>query len=138
MKTLQCIILILVGITLLTTVSEAQERAATIEFMQVPSVGEGPDSRSDISGKVTGLAKPGNYKLVIYAHTDQWYVQPLADASYTDIAADGQWSNWTHLGGRYAVLVVRPTYRPSAKTQTLPNVGGDVIARAEVAAKGRQ
>jgi hypothetical protein len=138
MKTLQCVILVLVGITLITTASAAQKRAATIEFTLVPGVGEGSNSQGDISGKVKGLARPGGYKIVIYAHTDQWYVQPLANDPYTDIAADGTWSNWTHLGRRYAVLVVHPAYRPSAKIQVLPKVGGDVIARAEVAARGQR
>jgi hypothetical protein len=138
MKTLQYIILVLVCITLLTTASAAQEKTVAIDFTQVPVSGEGPDSRSDISGKVIGLPNPGGYKVVIYTHADQWYVQPLADDPYTDIAPDGRWSNWTHLGRRYAVLVVRPAYRPSAKTQALPKVGGDVIARAEVVARGRR
>lgn len=137
MKTLRCVMSVLVGITLLSTTSVAQERAVTIEFTQVPVAGEGLDSRGDIAGRVIGLTKPGGYKLVIYAHTDQWYVQPLADEPLTDIAADGRWSNWTHLGRRYAVLVVRPEFRPSAKTQTLPRVGGNVIARAEVVARGK-
>ncbi len=138
MKTMQHVILALIGVALLTTMSAAQERAVKIEFTQVPVAGEGPDSRGDIAGRVIGLTKPGSYRLVIYVHTDQWYVQPLADDPLTDIAADGQWSNWTHLGRRYAVLVVRPEFRPLAKTQILPKVGGNVIARAEVAAKGRQ
>ena len=136
MKIIRCIVLVLIGIALLTTMSAAQDKAVKIEFTQVPTVGEGPDSRGDIAGKVTGLAKPGSYKLVIYAHIDQWYVQPLANAPLTDIATDGRWSNWTHLGRRYAVLVVRPEFRPIAKTQILPKVGAEVIAKSEVAAKG--
>jgi hypothetical protein len=138
MKTMRRVILVLIGIVLLTTMSAAQENVVKIAFTQVPVNGEGSDSRGDIAGRVTGLTHPGSYKLVIYVHTDQWYVQPLANDPLTDIAADGQWSNWTHLGRRYAVLVVRPEFRPMAKTQVLPKVGGNVIARAEVAANGRQ
>lgn len=130
--------LALIGIALLTTMSPAQETTVKIEFTQVPAAGEGPDSQGDIAGRITGLAKPGNYKIVIYAHTDQWYVQPLADDPLTDIAADGKWSNWTHLGRRYAVLVVRPEFRPMAKTQMLPKVGDKVIAISEITAKGRK
>jgi len=111
--------------------------AAMVEVTNVPEAGLGSDSWGDIAGRVKGLAAPERYRLAIYAHTDQWYVQPFTDAPFTDIAADGQWSNWIHRGHRYAVLLVRPRFWPSAKTHTLPLVGGDVIARAEIMATDR-
>lgn len=114
-----------------------------IEFTQVPRAGEGADSQGDIAGRVVGLDAPQRYKVVLYAHTDWWYVQPLAADPYTDIGTDGTWSNWTHLGKRYAAMVVKPSFHVEAKLQALPHVceqrkdhgeNGCAIARAEVPA----
>lgn len=128
-------LLFVIVITLLTPSFAAQQTGVRIEFTQVPPTGAGPESRGDITGRVMGLERPETYKIVLYAHTDLWYVQPLVSDPYTDIASDGRWSNWTHLGHRYAALVVRSTFLPPPKTQSLPRVGGDVIARGEISAK---
>ena len=106
-----------------------------IGFDVVPPSGRGPDSRGNIGGKICGLPSIQGLKVVVYAHTDEWYVQPLIDAPFTDIAPDGMWSTWTHLGSRYAVLLVRPSFSPPAKVVSLPQIGGDVVARAEVPAR---
>jgi hypothetical protein len=106
-----------------------------IEFTTVPPRGEGPNTRGNIEGKVLGAATPEQYKIVLYALTDKWYVQPSTEDCLTDVSAEGTWSNWTHLGYRYAALLVRSSYRrPSPTLQALPPVGGDVLARAEVPA----
>ena len=105
-----------------------------IEFTEVPKAGAGPDSQGNIAGLIKGIANPEQYKVVLYAHTDWWYVQPQTIDPLTDIGSDGSWGNWTHLGYRYAALVVRPSFQPEAKTKSLPRVGGDVIARSETAA----
>ena len=106
----------------------------TVEFTKVPKAGAGSDSQGNIAGVVKGISTPENYKIVLYAHTDRWYVQPLTIDPYTDINSTGIWSNWTHLGYRYAALVVRRSFHPEAKVMTLPHVGGDVIAISETAA----
>ena len=129
---------ILVALIILALVVPALAvQSVTVKFTEIPPAGAGPESQGNIAGTVTGLEKPETYKIVIYAHTDAWYVQPLTDDPYTDIAPDGGWSNWTHLGYRYAALVVRPSFQPQSKSQALPHVGGDVIARVEVPAKGK-
>lgn len=125
----------LILITLVAPALAVPSQSVKIKFTEVPPAGAGPQSQEDIAGIVTGIEKVETYKIVIYAHTDAWYVQPLTDDPYTDIAPDGGWSNWTHLGNRYAALVVRPSFQPPSKTQSLPRVGSDVIARAEVSAK---
>lgn len=107
---------------------------AKVEFTQVPKAGAGSDSQGNIAGVVKGIAKPEQYKVVLYAHTDWWYVQPQTIEPLTDVASDGSWSNWTHLGYRYAALIVRASFQPGAKIKSLPRVGGDVIARSETAA----
>jgi hypothetical protein len=46
------------------------------------------------------------------ALTDKWYVQPLITNPQTDIDENGFWKkNWTHLGERYAPLIVRTSFR---------------------------
>jgi hypothetical protein len=111
----------------------------TIQFTQIPGSGEGEASQGQIAGTVLNLSDPAKYRIVIYAHTDFWYVQPLVKHPYTPIKRDGRWSNWTHLGSRYAALVVARSYQPPAKVQALPEEGGDILAIEEVpAARAKQ
>jgi len=107
---------------------------AEIKFDQIPPRGGGAGSRGDISGKVVGVENPNIYKMVIYAQTDHWYVQPLADAPFTEIQRDGKWSNWTHLGDNYAAILVTPSYQPSAVIDALPVTGEEVLAVVTVPA----
>lgn len=128
-------LLLVIVMALLTPSLATEQKGVVIKFTQTPPAGGGPESRGDIAGRVTGLESPEKYQIVLYAHTDWWYVQPLVSAPYTDISPDGTWSNWTHLGHRYAALLVKSTFQPPAKTQFLPRVGADVIAKAEVSAR---
>jgi hypothetical protein len=117
----------------LTGQSVAQVDSSTrLEFSNIPPCGAGVNSRGDISGHIHGLEKPEAYKVVIYAHTDRWYVQPLISHPFTDVDGGGNWSNWTHLGRRYAALVVGPSFQPPSKPEELPDVGSEVVFRAEV------
>src|SRR5213593_635008 len=88
--TLAGLLLVVVGLRL------ALAQGIQIDFTKVPRSGAGADSRGDISGRVTGVSDATIYRIVLYAHTDVWYVQPLESAPLTMIAKDGQWSNWTH------------------------------------------
>lgn len=112
--------------------STSSTPGVSVEFSLVPACGGGSDSQGNIGGKVIGLEYPDHYKVIIYAHTDWWYVQPLGDSPYTDIGSNGNWNNWTHLGQRYAALVVKDSFIPSARIQNLPKVDGNVIAKGDV------
>jgi hypothetical protein len=90
----------------------------------------GPDTRADIGGKVTGEIAP-DYKVVIYARADAWYIQPAAYSEHV-IGPDGTWSTWTHTGSSYAALVVRPGFDPFLRLDVLPQVGDHVLARTIV------
>lgn len=50
---------------------------------------------SYIKGKVTNLLKPEEYKVVVYALTDKWYIHPYANLaegeSFSSISSDGEW-----------------------------------------------
>ena len=71
-------------------------------------------------------------KIVLFARSGAWYVQPFADQQFTMIQPDSTWSNSTHLGTEYAALLVESEYRPPAASFELPHEGGGVVAVAIV------
>jgi hypothetical protein len=89
---------------------------------------------SEIAGEVSGV-DPDDFRVVVYAKTNYWYVQPLVAAPFTEIGPDGKWSALTHLGTRYAALLVKPTFNPSSRTSSLPPRGGDVVDLITVTGK---
>jgi hypothetical protein len=109
---------------------------ARIAFSRIPVAGGGPDSRGTFKGVVVGLPSPERHKIVLFALTDKWYVQPLISNPFTGIDADGFWENWTHLGERYAALLVRKSFKPPPTADTLPDVGGQILAKSETAPYG--
>ena len=106
-----------------------------VTIIEVPRYdpGGGPDTRAEIGGKVIGDPTKG-YKVVIYAHADAWYIQPVPYALH-NIMPDETWKSWTHTGSDYAALVVRDDYKPITRLDVLPNVQGDVYARTIVEGK---
>ena len=87
----------------------------------------GPDTRAEIGGMVTGVGDPRKYKVILYAHTDFWYIQPLLGSS-TEISNGGHWRNWTHTGVEYAALLVRSNYVAPPQLYQRPQARGDVLA----------
>lgn len=109
----------------------------SIQITRIPSAGGGPDRLETMAGTVSGVNHK-ECKVVLFAlGGDTWYVQPYVNSPYTDINADGRWESDTHLGSRYAALVVRPSYHPPANTGTLPAVGGDILAMLSVTAMAK-
>ena len=103
--------------------------APAIEFSLVPPEAEGgTEQLAIIEGRVTAPG-PGQ-RIVLYARSGDWYVQPYANEPFTVIERDGSWRSSTHLGTEYAALLVDEGYRPPAKTPALPGVGGEVAAIA--------
>ena len=90
----------------------------------------GPDTRDTISGTVRSPLI-GEYKIVVYARADAWYIQPTPFSLQT-IQPNGQWDTWTHTGSDYAVLVVRSDFKPLTRLDVLPQPDADVLARAIV------
>jgi hypothetical protein len=114
---------------------EAQPVPAAIQFTQVPAAAAGGSERTArIAGRVSGAA-PGQ-RLVLYARTNVWWVQPLATEPFTSLRADRTWESSTHLGSEYAALLVDGTYRPPDTTESLPRPGGPVLAVATVKGTG--
>jgi hypothetical protein len=109
--------------------------APTIEISQVPPADAGGPSRVEpIAGRVTG-ARAGQ-RLVLFARSGVWWIQPTSDAPFTVIRPDATWKSSIHLGTEYGALLVEPDYRPSARLNELPEVGGAVAARAIVKGTG--
>ena len=104
-----------------------QAAKASIEFSVVPQAEEGaPDKTSPISGRVIG-GRAGQ-RIVLFAKSGIWWVQPTIDEPFTAIQPDSSWTNSTHPGTEYAALLVEPGYRPPPTIEKLPSEGGDVIA----------
>jgi hypothetical protein len=94
------------GLTLLGGChSQRQTMKPTIEFTKIPPAAQGGRERVDtISGRVVG-AQPGQ-RIVVYARSGPWWVQPWPDQPFLPIQADSSWSTSTHLGFEYAALLV--------------------------------
>lgn len=95
----------------------------SIEFTKIPPAAQGGRERIDtIAGRVRN-ARAGQ-RIVIYAHSGTWWVQPWPDDPLIPIQPDSTFSTETHLGFEYAGLLVDPEYRPPATVDLAPTQGG--------------
>lgn len=109
--------------------SQRDGTGLSVEFTTIPLADAGGTQRLDpVEGRVTG-ARPGQ-RVVLYARSGAWYVQPYTEGQFTTIQPDSTWRNSTHLGTEYAALLVEPTYVPPDFTDELPKRGGGVVAVA--------
>jgi hypothetical protein len=69
--------------------------------LNIPAAGA-----TELSGKAYNV-EPASTKVVIYALTNERYVEPFADAPLTDISADGSWTSSAHAWQGLAVLLDR-------------------------------
>ncbi len=112
----------------------AQENSAPwIAITSAAQAGEGELSMGTIVGR-SGSVNGSKNRVVIYAHTDRWYVQPYVSAPLTEINADGSWSAVIHLGYEYAAMLVESDYDPPATTISLPEIRGKILALHRIAA----
>jgi hypothetical protein len=103
----------------------------SIEFTRIPAATEGsPDKLDVIEGHVIRGNPP--LKLVLYAKTGNWWIQPLRNEPYTNVRADGTWTNFTHVASEYAALLVESGFHPASTLKELPGRGGSVLAVATV------
>lgn len=109
---------------------------ATVTITVIPPYSEfgGSTTNESIAGEVSGVS-PENYRVVIYALTTTWYVQPMQAEPLTEIRPDGKWEAATHTGKRYLALLVRPDFSPPSPTATPPTRLKGVVAWAEVEGK---
>ena len=101
----------------------------SIEFTRLPPASEGSSEIAyTIQGRVNGAEK--GQRIVLFARSGMWWVQPLAEQPYTAIGQDSTWKNTTHPGSAYAALLVDANYKPPATVNALPEKGGPVQAIA--------
>jgi signal transduction histidine kinase len=122
----------LVAAAMLAACQDTEAQVPRVEFTRVPRASRGgPDSRlTSFEGRVVG-ARPGQ-RIVLYARSGAWYVQPFTDAPFTDVEADSRWANRTRQHTEYAALLVEPGHQPAARLDALPEAGGTVLAVAAV------
>lgn len=86
----------------------------------------GGDVKIDtISGEVN-IESSEKYKIIIYAYTDMWYIQPSTINPKINIIG-GKWKTATHLGKKYGVMLVKDTFQPKNKIQNLPQIDREII-----------
>jgi hypothetical protein len=93
----------------------------------------GPAKTERIAGRVSG-ARNGQ-RIVLFARSGTWWVQPSAKTPFTTIREDRTWENATHMGTEYAALLVDPGYSPPKTTDVLPGRGNGVVAVATLAGR---
>jgi hypothetical protein len=128
MRYLNVFLCLFVGLCLVAAGSCLAEPTITIDAIE---------SGETISGTVTGLgADYGEYMVVVYVRTDQWYIHPYAGQgegkSWAKIDAQGRWKIRTvkreFMSNSVAALVVNKNYSPPSQTTSLDGIQ----ARAEV------
>jgi len=106
-------------------------RDPQIHITHAPPYSEegGPIRTAALTGTVAGVDNPRDYRVVCYARTTSWFIQPATDAFMTQITDDRTFSCLTHLGTQYAALLVRPSFRGKAEAiaAELPGRGDDVL-----------
>jgi hypothetical protein len=100
---------------------------ATVQFTKIPPAAQGGRERVDtVSGRVSG-AHAGQ-KIVVYARSGPWWVQPWPDQPLIPIRDDSTWTTPTHLGFEYAAMLVEAGYHPPPTLDVAPTPGGSVVA----------
>jgi len=112
-----------------------QEPALEITRFPMAGIG-GPVQMDYIAGRVTGGS--ADQRIVLYAQsaTGVWWVQPFAKQPLTKIEPDSTFTNSTHLGTKYAALLVQPDYVPPLRLAALPKESNGVLAIAQVQGRG--
>jgi hypothetical protein len=115
--------------------SQNSSHAPAIEFTRIPPAAQGGRERTDvISGRVAG-EHPGQ-RIVVYARSGPWWVQPWPERPFISIQPDHTWSTPTHLGFEYAALLVDPGYEPPPTLDVAPAPGGSVATVERVKGVG--
>lgn len=111
---------------------EDKSNAPSITFTRIPQADPAGSARNDIiEGRVKGASS--GQKIVLYAKTGKWWVQPLVEQPMTSLRADFTWTNATHLGTHYAALLVNDAYRPPRTLDSMPETGNNILAVTVVA-----
>jgi hypothetical protein len=111
--------------------AQSSNSGPSITFTRIPQADPAGSARHDIiEGRVTGAL--AGQKIVLYAKSGKWWVQPLVDQPLTALRPNFQWTNATHLGSEYAALLVKDGDRPEASLDSIPQTDENVLAVAVV------
>nr|WP_294564589.1 hypothetical protein [uncultured Rhodopila sp.] len=120
---------------LLEPLTLAYSQAAQVVIDQI-------EENSFISGHVSGLstAEQAHSRVVVYVHTDQWYIHPYAGQgegqSWAAIDASGKWSIGTvrreFAADQVAALVINEGFSPPARTQAVEKIQNNAIFRKKL------
>jgi hypothetical protein len=77
-----------------------------------------------VRGSVTQTVLPDAFKIVVYALTNQYYIQPCTTQPLNAINPDGSFGPIPSHNGTIYVLLTSATYNPPAVTLSLPVVDG--------------
>jgi hypothetical protein len=85
-----------------------------------------------ITGTVVGLPEEDyvNFKVIVYVHTDQWYIHPYAGQdegkSWASVEAGGNWQIQTvqreFKADKIAALLVKRNYPEPSRTESLERI----------------
>jgi hypothetical protein len=105
--------------------SQKSSSAPAIEFTRIPPAAQGGRERTDvISGRAMGAGP--NQRIVVYARSGPWWIQPWPEKPFVTIQPDHTWSTPTHLGFEYAAMLVDAGYEPPPTLDVAPTPGGAV------------
>jgi hypothetical protein len=95
-----------------------------------------PAGATQLSGNAYNV-DPSTIKVVIYALTNEWYVQPTVAAPFTNISANGSWSSPVNPWSSVVVLLVNPAnYTPEPTEITNPALDPGVLGWTEYPSTG--
>jgi len=77
-----------------------------------------------VKGSVTQAVLPDAFKIVLYALTNQYYIQPCTTQPLNAINPDGSWGPIPSHNGTIYGFVTSATYNPPAVTLSLPAIDG--------------
>lgn len=107
--------------------TETAPGAPRVVFERVPPAEPGGTTKlADIGGRVVNPR--AGLRVVLYARSGDWYVQPFWDEPFTEIHPDATWASPTHTGTEYAALLVEPAFTPPRIAPALPGRGTGVVA----------
>lgn len=117
---LNIMVLALVVICISISIAQMVQQGISIEQIK---------SGQYISGTVFGIdsSKYENYKVIVYVHTDKWYIHPYATGgegkSYARIKNNGTWKIGTvkrdFPADQVAALIVERAYKPPAQIENI-------------------
>ena len=120
----------LIALAILLAGCRGDRVGPSIELTRVPRAAEGgpQSSLQPIEGRVFGARS--DHRVVLYARSGAWWIQPFVDRPFTSIEPDGRWKNSTRAGTEYAALLVDAEYVPPPRTDFIPGPGRGVAAVA--------